>query len=764
MPNMLKRVSSMKKSMTKKAGPEEDDGGGAETPKKSKKDKGGAGGSRKEKKGSSVGKVKKALKKGGGRKGGGAIVGQRMDVEDSYVPVQVEKNPKTRRLILDVLDHLTIFQELSFEQKEAIMLCMTEVRTPSGKDLIVQGETGNAFYIVESGQFQIFVDGKQVATSEEGGSFGELALVMDQLRAATVTASKDSLCWKLDRAPFRKYMASSTAGELTHIIEGLKKIQLLAGLSESHLSQLALHTSTEQFYVGSRIICKDEVGDKFYMMKEGAVRCANIGRGGNKVGYVDLGKGAHFGERALIRDELRASARPRPRFNALSPSRWRGAHARARRARDRTRARASRRCDVIAMKPTVCYTVGREDFVALLGNLSEAMERSLAVAVIKSLPDIAADPLAAAVVRDNPATFEQLSRKEYKPGEIVSANVANLEKLIVVRKGTIELETPGSSTSWFQMEKRNLVTSGRVLGIHALGVHPKCADARARAKDSVLVYEFDPCVITEERKRRAADAHLVKTLPKFKDLDIKRTLGMGTFGRVKLCTHQSNGHTAVYALKMLVKHMMAEMKQTHAILYERRVLKDLKHPFVLRLMTTYQSMNVCYFLLELVQGGELFSRLTCFAMDAFPLEEAKFYASTTMDALCYIHSKSIVYRDLKPENILIDAGGYIRIVDFGFAKVLKTGDQTYTIVGTPEYLAPECVLGQGYRFDVDLWAFGCLVYEMSARRREAASGGGRGGGRARAPAGTWARRPSRPTTRRTRCRSSNRSSRQRSSS
>ena len=189
-------------------------------------------------------------------------------------------------------------------------------------------------------------------------------------------------------------------------------------------------------------------------------------------------------------------------------------------------------------------------------------------------------------------------------------------------------------------------------------------------------------------------------------------LGMGTFGRVKLTSHTVNGVTNIYALKMLVKHMMAEMKQTHAILYERRVLKDLKHPFVLRLLTTYQSMNVCYFLLELVQGGELFSRLTCFAMDAFPMDEAKFYACTTLDALCYIHSKSTVYRDLKPENILIDAGGYIRIVDFGFAKVLKTGDQTYTIVGTPEYLAPECVLGQGYRFDVDLWAFGCLVYEM----------------------------------------------------
>ena len=69
----------------------------------------------------------------------------------------------------------------------------------------------------------------------------------------------------------------------------------------------------------------------------------------------------------------------------------------------------------------------------------------------------------------------------------------------------------------------------------------------------------------------------------------------------------------------------------------KRMSKDLKHPFVLRLLTTYQSPNVCYFLLELVQGGELFSRLTCFAMDAFPMDEAKFYASTTMDALCYIH-------------------------------------------------------------------------------------------------------------------------------
>ena len=78
----------------------------------------------------------------------------------------------------------------------------------------------------------------------------------------------------------------------------------------------------------------------------------------------------------------------------------------------------------------------------------------------------------------------------------------------------------------------------------------------------------------------------------------------------------------------------------------------------------------------------------------------------------HIHGHEVVFRDLKPENVLIDAQGYARVVDFGFAKVLPPTDQTYTILGTPEYLSPECVLGQGYRFDVDLWAFGVLVYEM----------------------------------------------------
>jgi len=87
-----------------------------------------------------------------------------------------------------------------------------------------------------------------------------------------------------------------------------------------------------------------------------------------------------------------------------------------------------------------------------------------------------------------------------------------------------------------------------------------------------------------------------------------------------------------------------------------------------------------------------------------------FYAAAVVLGLEHLHSKNILYRDLKPENILLDDKGYAKIVDMGFAKVVP--DRTYTLCGTPEYLAPELVLGKPHHKGVDYWATGILIYEM----------------------------------------------------
>ncbi len=117
-------------------------------------------------------------------------------------------------------------------------------------------------------------------------------------------------------------------------------------------------------------------------------------------------------------------------------------------------------------------------------------------------------------------------------------------------------------------------------------------------------------------------------------------------------------------------------------------------------------------LFEFVSGGEIFSHLR--KEGRFSEDVTLFYASEILLALKHLHMNNIVYRDLKPENVLINYNGHIKLADFGFAKILGDCGRTYTLCGTPEYLAPEIIKGKkkGYSKSVDWWALGILIYEM----------------------------------------------------
>jgi serine/threonine protein kinase len=186
---------------------------------------------------------------------------------------------------------------------------------------------------------------------------------------------------------------------------------------------------------------------------------------------------------------------------------------------------------------------------------------------------------------------------------------------------------------------------------------------------------------------------------------------MGSFGRVKLATHLASG--TLCALKILQKHVVVETRQVKNIGRERAIMVALQHPSVLRLYGSFQDSDCLYMLLELVNGGELYRLMHGDGSEQNQLKpsDALFYAAQVATVYAYIHSKAIVYRDLKPENLLLTSEGYLKVVDWGFAKHIDD-NTTYTMCGTPEYLAPEIVNGSGHGRAADYWSLGVVLYEM----------------------------------------------------
>eukprot|EP01116_Phalansterium_solitarium_P015307 TRINITY_DN3369_c1_g1_i4.p1 TRINITY_DN3369_c1_g1~~TRINITY_DN3369_c1_g1_i4.p1 ORF type:complete len:454 (+),score=160.49 TRINITY_DN3369_c1_g1_i4:590-1951(+) len=192
--------------------------------------------------------------------------------------------------------------------------------------------------------------------------------------------------------------------------------------------------------------------------------------------------------------------------------------------------------------------------------------------------------------------------------------------------------------------------------------------------------------------------------------DMKAIIGTGTFAKVKVVTLKEPPGTPPkhFVMKIMDKAKIVQMKQTLHISNERAILGSVTHPFIVKLYRTFQDQRNLYLLQELVPGGELFDYIR--KAERLPNWAAKIYAAEITLALGALHKNHIVYRDLKPENLLIDDYGHIKLTDFGFAKRIR--ERTFSMCGTPDYMAPEIVLQQGHDAAADLWSLGVLIYEM----------------------------------------------------
>jgi 3-phosphoinositide dependent protein kinase-1 len=216
-----------------------------------------------------------------------------------------------------------------------------------------------------------------------------------------------------------------------------------------------------------------------------------------------------------------------------------------------------------------------------------------------------------------------------------------------------------------------------------------------------------------------------------KDFNFGRTLGEGSYSTVLAATDRQT--LREYAIKVLDKRHIIKEKKVKYVNIEKDTLNRLtEHPGVVRLYYTFQDERSLYFVLDLASGGELLGFLK--KMGTFDVECTRFYGAQILDAIDYMHSKGIIHRDLKPENVLLDDQMHVKITDFGTAKILDLkksngigstsgdpmegaeSDRAQSFVGTAEYVSPELLTDKNACKASDLWAFGCIIYQLIAGR------------------------------------------------
>ncbi|XP_018355499.1 PREDICTED: cGMP-dependent protein kinase, isozyme 2 forms cD4/T1/T3A/T3B isoform X1 [Trachymyrmex septentrionalis] len=467
----------------------------------------------------------------------------------------VDKSDRSRELIKTAILDNDFMKNLELTQIREIVDCMYPVTFPAGSIIIQEGDVGSTVFVMEEGKVEVSRDGKYLSTLQHGKVLGELAILYNCKRTATITAATDCQLWAIDRQCFQTIMMRTGLSRQAEYTDFLKSVPIFKNLPEETLIKIS-DILEETFYNnGDYIIRQGARGDTFFIISRGQVRVTIKQPDTTEEKYIrTLRKGDFFGEKALQGDDLRTA-------------------------------------NIIADNPegVSCLVIDRETFNQLISSLDEI---------------------------------------------------------------------------------------------------------RTRYRDELV-----------ERRRLNEEFRDVR----LQDLRTIATLGVGGFGRVEL-VQIAGDSTRSFALKQMKKAQIVETRQQQHIMSEKRIMSEADCDFVVKLFKTFKDRKYLYMLMEACLGGELWTVLR--DKGYFDDGTTRFYTACVVEAFDYLHSRNIIYRDLKPENLLLDNEGYVKLVDFGFAKRLDNGRKTWTFCGTPEYVAPEVILNKGHDISADYWSLGVLMFEL----------------------------------------------------
>ena len=686
------------------------------------------------------------------------------------------KECKDSSLIDECLITHCFLRALERQARQEIIKEMSLYFVKTNVDIFKQGQPPGCFYILRQGTCDIIINNEKKDSLQKGSYFGDTALLYGTSREYTLRTSTDCYLWVMDKKNFRKVIEHILHITYEDNNSNIGKLPIFGIASHDQKIKLANNIYRETHLEDKTIYEKGRISNCIYILKDGSINIQKDGKiiktltkgecfgtfevicNSNRITEAIAKEKTHlltipvFWLKNLYGDNYRSILaisiiklafmncpnlkklnlkfldeifnfitfkyyeketeiiKPGEPKNSLIIVTIEGEliddtgkvvcqrnnvlNGKEIYEEDMTKMQTSIKCKPNSFLAVLKNTDIKQHFkcsLKMLGEKSSFIEQLKKVNLFKNFTN---------------AKLENLSKK------IKVEKVANGKNLItqgeegtrfyIIKKGQVDIFV---NDKYIRTMNENEYLGDRALFFK----EPRSATAKARGDMEAYYLEKDAfeTVIEKNLKDYLRDRlYLQDNTVQLSDLVYYMKLGSGSYGNVSLV--RSSKNKFFYAIKNISCKQILYTQLHQNLELERSILVKIDHPFIVKLVKTMKDKNYVYFLMDYIKGRELFDVIRDIGL--LNKYQTQFYGASIMLAVQYLHERKFIYRDIKPENIMVVGKGFIKLIDFGTAKEIT--DRTKTIIGTPHYMAPEVILGEGYTFKVDFWSIGICMYEF----------------------------------------------------
>ena len=565
------------------------------------------------------------------------------------------------------LNNISIFESLDKISKYNVAQKLKKKEFPANTKIIKRGEVGDTLYIIKEGIVSCKIGVKEIRKLSNNEVFGQNAILVEEKRGADIITLQKCICYEISKNDLKEALSEDYIDVIlfcffNYCINNNAYMKQI--INDSLIHNIFRCFSIKQYNKKEKI-CSSKSSDE---MKKNRKRLIIVISGSiheNGITVAESGK--------ILGEEIFQD------YNNKNISE-----------------------EIIAYPDCISLEATIDDLAKVMKidlykeksyNILRYINKLKKSYLFKNLSENTLEAIA-----------KNMRKEKFNKGDKIIEEGTYGNTFYLIAKGKVTITKEGKSI--------RVLDQGECLGEKSLLSNDSLRTATAIAEEKVICYviykkEFD-MILSDSNTRE----YLLKKLA-FQNTDIQlndlyyiKFLGKGKFGSVSLVHNKQN----IYAIKAISIRMVEKEKMLWKyFVNERNIMISLDHPFIVKMVKSLRNKKYCFILMEFVNELNLDEHLT-HKRTKRNIYETQFYIGSILLMLDYLQKKYIAHRDIKPSNVMIDTNGYLKMIDFGTAKVLK--DYTSTIIGTPHYIAPEILQGKGYSLSCDFWSLGICMFEM----------------------------------------------------